>query len=56
MKLKLGIKVGVMLSTLVLGLVCFVGCNSEEATAAVDPVEHCEAGRYGEAHDPGAQA
>ena len=38
MKLKLGIKVGVMLSTLVLGLVCFVGCNSEEATPPATPL------------------
>ena len=41
--MKFGIKVGAMLSSLVLGLVCFVGCNSDEATppagagAAVKP-------------------
>jgi hypothetical protein len=29
---KFGIKVGAMLSSMVLALVCFVGCNSDEAT------------------------
>ena len=37
MKLNLGTKVGVMLSSLVLGLVCFVGCNSEETPAPSTP-------------------
>jgi hypothetical protein len=31
---KFGIKVGAMLSSLVLALVCFVGCNSDESTPA----------------------
>jgi hypothetical protein len=29
---KFGIKVGAMLSSLVLALVCFIGCNSDETT------------------------
>ena len=34
MTVKFGIKVGAMLSSLVLALVCFVGCNSDETTPA----------------------
>ena len=30
MTVKFGIKLGAMLSSLVLALVCFVGCNSDE--------------------------
>jgi hypothetical protein len=30
---KFGLKVGAMLSSLVLALVCFVGCNSDEGAA-----------------------
>ena len=30
MTVKFGIKIGAMLSSLVLGLVCFVGCNSDD--------------------------
>ena len=37
MTVKFGIKVGAMLSSVVLGLVCFVGCNSDEATPPITP-------------------
>ena len=30
--MKFGIKVGAMLSSLVLALVCFIGCNADEPT------------------------
>jgi hypothetical protein len=33
-RVKFGIKVGAMLSSVVLSLVCFVGCNSDEGTPA----------------------
>ena len=32
--MKFGIKVGAMLSSFVLALVCFAGCNSDEAAPA----------------------
>ncbi len=31
--MKLGLKVGLMLSSLVLSFACFVGCNSDEGAA-----------------------
>ncbi len=34
MKVNFGIKISAMLSSLVLGLICFVGCNSDEPTPA----------------------
>lgn len=39
MTVKFGIKVGAMLSSLVLALVCFVGCNSDETTPAPGAVQ-----------------
>ena len=36
MTVKFGLKVGAMLSSLVLSLVCFVGCNSDETAPAKD--------------------
>ena len=47
--MKLGLKVGLMFSSLVLSFACFVGCNSDEGAAAPGPKAGAPADKPGAA-------
>lgn len=49
MTVKFGIKVGAMLSSLVLALVCFVGCNADEPAASTPATTGPAAGKPADA-------